>query len=74
MTSHLFISLDGVVEAPDRYFREDLYQDLSLFDDETVAGQGRRPLSREGEPIQLGLQSARTMPRGLQYPVFRLRT
>lgn len=176
LTSHLFISLDGVVEAPDRFLREDLYQDLSLFDDETVggqdavllgrrtyeewarfwpgadiepfasfinhvpkhvvsttlttldwsgssllrgnlleqvaalkrqpgqaigvhgsislvqallvaglldelrfilcpavAGQGRRLLSREGEPIHLDLQSARTTPRGLQYLVYRLR-
>lgn len=177
LTSHLFISLDGVVEAPDRFLRDELYQDLSLFEDETiagqdavplgrktyeewsmfwpdskiepfatfinnvpkyvaskslktlgwspsnllsgdvldeiatlktksgkaigvhgsvglvqallvaglldesrltlcpaVAGQGRRLLSREGEPTQLALQSARTTPRGLQYLVFRPRT
>ena len=176
LTSHLFISLDGVVEAPDRFLRDDLYQDLSLLDDETVggqdavllgrrtyeewarfwpgadiepfasfinqvpkyvvsgslqtldwapsrllsgdvldaiaalkrqpgqaigvhgsislvqallaaglldelrfvlcpavAGQGRRLLSREGEPIQLDLQTARTTPGGLQYLVFRPR-
>lgn len=176
LTSHLFISLDGVVEAPDRFLRDDLYQDLSLFDEETVtgqdavllgrrtyeawamfwpgaeiepfasfinqvpkyvvsgslrsldwapsrllsgdvldeiavlkrqagqaigvhgsislvqallaaglldelrfvlcpavAGQGRRLLSREGEPIQLDLRSARTTPGGLQYLVFRPR-
>lgn len=176
LTSHLFISLDGVVEAPDRFLRKDLYPDLSLFDDETVggqdavllgrrtyeewarfwpgadiepfasfinrvpkhvvsttlttldwsgssllrgplveqvaalknrvgggigvhgsislvqallvarlldelrfilcpvvAGQGRRLLSREGEPIQLDLRSARTTPRGLQYLVYRPR-
>lgn len=176
LTSHLFISLDGVVEAPDRFLRKDLYPDLSLFDDETVggqdavllgrrtyeewarfwpgadiepfasfinrvpkhvvsstltrldwsgssllpgnpveqvaalkhrvgggigvhgsislvqallvaglldelrfilcpvvAGQGRRLLSREGEPIQLDLHSARTTPRGLQYLVYRPR-
>jgi dihydrofolate reductase len=174
LTSHLFISLDGVVEAPDRFLREDLYRDLPLVSDETiagqdavllgrktyedwsmfwpdstiepfatfinavpkyvvsrslktldwsqskllsgdmvgeiaalksqagktigvhgsislvqallvaglldelrfilcpvVAGQGRRLLSREGEPIQLDLQSARTTPRGLQYLVFQ---
>jgi dihydrofolate reductase len=32
-----------------------------------VAGCGRRLLSREGDPIQLQLQSARTTPSGLQY-------
>ncbi len=32
-----------------------------------VAGQGRHLLSRDGDPIQLQLQSARTTPRGLQY-------
>lgn len=177
LTSHLFISLDGVVEAPDRFLRADLYQDLAQFNDETIAGQdavllggktyeawstfwpdsniepfasfinnvpkyvasnslktltwsqsnllsgdilaqvvalkrqpgktigvhgstslvqalliaglldelrfvvcpavvghGRRLLSREGEPIQLDLQSARTTPGGLQYMVFRPHT
>ncbi len=176
LTSHLFISLDGVVEAPDKFLRHDLYQDLALFSHQTVAeqdavllgrktyeewsgfwpdskiepfatfinnvpkyvaskslqtlgwqrsnllpgdileeiaalkrqagkgigvhgsislvqtllvaglldelrlllcpvvaGQGRRLLSRQGEPIQLDLQSARTTPRGLQYLVFRAR-
>jgi dihydrofolate reductase len=32
-----------------------------------VAGCGRRLLSREGDPIQLRLQSAQTTPTGLQY-------
>ena len=176
LVSHLFISLDGVVEAPDRFLRDDLYQDLDLFSDETiggqdtvllgrktyeewstfwpdaniepfatfinnvpkyvvskslqtlgwrqsqllsgdlrdevtalkkqpgktigvhgsiglvqsllvaglldelrfvlcpaVAGQGRRLLSREGEPIQLDVQSARASPGGLQYLVFQPR-
>lgn len=176
LISFLFISLDGVVEAPDKFLREDLYQDLDLFSDETIAGQdavvlgrktyeewsvfwpdadiepfasfinktpkyvasrslstldwqrshllsgdclgeiaalknqpgnsigvhgsislvqsllvaglldelrfvlcpaiagqGRRLLSREGPPIQLDLQAARTSPRGLQYLVFQPR-
>jgi dihydrofolate reductase len=176
LISHLFISVDGVVEAPNRFLREDLYQDLDLFNDATiggqdavllgrktyeewsafwpdsqiepfatfinnvpkyvaakslktpgwaqshllsgdilseiaalkgqpgktigvhgsiglvqsllvaglldelrfvlcpaVAGQGRRLLSRDGEPIQLDLQSARSSPGGLQYLVFRPR-
>jgi dihydrofolate reductase len=32
-----------------------------------IVGQGRRLLSRDGDPIQLSLQSARTTPSGLQY-------
>ncbi len=35
-----------------------------------VAGQGRRLLSRDGDPIQLNLQSARTTPSGLQYIIY----
>ncbi|NIR58627.1 MAG: dihydrofolate reductase family protein, partial [Gammaproteobacteria bacterium] len=38
-----------------------------------IAGQGRRLLSRDGEPIQLDLLSARTTPGGLQYLVFQPR-
>jgi dihydrofolate reductase len=38
-----------------------------------VAGQGRRLLSHDGDPIQLNLQSARTTPHGLQYLVYRPR-
>lgn len=176
LVSHLFISLDGVVEAPNRFMRDDLYRDLDQFDEETVGGQdavllgrktyeewapfwpgstiepfagfinnvpkyvasnsldtlawpgsrllsgnvldgvaalkaqpgkaigvhgstslvqallvaglldelrfvvcpavvgqGRRLLSRDGEPIQLDLESARATPSGLQYLVFRPR-
>jgi dihydrofolate reductase len=32
-----------------------------------IAGQGRRLLSQDGNPVQLSLQSARTTPSGLQY-------
>ena len=176
LVSHLFISLDGVVEAPNTFLREDLYPELDQFNDETiggqdavilgrktyeewstfwpssqiepfasfinnvpkyvasnsmkavswaksnllsgdiseeiaalkrrpgktigvhgsiglvqslliaglldelrfvlcpaVAGQGRHLLSRDGEPIQLDLQAARSTPGGLQYLVFRPR-
>ncbi len=38
-----------------------------------VAGHGRRLLSREGAPIPLDLQSARTTPRGLQFLIYRPR-
>jgi dihydrofolate reductase len=39
LTSHLFISLDGVVEAPDKWMRSDLYEDipeLPLSDEDAV--------------------------------------
>jgi dihydrofolate reductase len=177
LISYLFISVDGVVEAPDRFLRGDLYQDLDLLNDAAIgeqdavllgrktyedwsvfwpgskiepfatfintvpkyvastslktlgwpqsillcgdihghiaalkrqdgraigihgsislvqalltaglldelrfvlcpaiAGHGRRLLSRDGEPIQLDLQSARPTPGGLQYLVFQPRT
>ena len=38
-----------------------------------VAGHGRRLLSRDGEPIQLTLDSTRATPSGLQYMIFRPR-
>ncbi len=51
LTSHLFISLDGVVEAPDRFLRDDLYQDLSLFDEETVTGPPTSPPGPSVDPV-----------------------
>jgi hypothetical protein len=38
LVAHLFMSVDGVVEAPDRFLRADLFQDLDAFNDETVGG------------------------------------
>lgn len=46
LVSFLFLSLDGVVEAPDRFMRPDLYGDLDLFGDETFAGQDAVLLGR----------------------------
>lgn len=46
LVSHLFISVDGVVEAPDRFLREELYQDLDEFSDDTVGGQDAVLLGR----------------------------
>ena len=36
LTSFLFASLDGVVEAPNRYVRDDLYGDLLSLIRETL--------------------------------------
>ena len=38
LISYLFMSLDGVIEAPDRFLRPDLYGDLDPLDD-TLAEQ-----------------------------------
>lgn len=46
LISYLFISLDGVVEAPDRFLRDDLYQDLAPLD-ETIAEQDAVLLGRK---------------------------
>lgn len=47
LISFLFISLDGVVEAPDRFLREELYQDLDAFGDATIEGQDAVLLGRK---------------------------
>jgi dihydrofolate reductase len=47
LTSYLFISLDGVVEAPNTFLRDDLYPDLDLFIDETLAEQDTVLLGRK---------------------------
>lgn len=39
LVSHLFISLDGVVEAPNRFLRPEQYGDLDLFHEDTIGGQ-----------------------------------
>jgi hypothetical protein len=38
-----------------------------------IAGQGRRLLSRQGEPLQLDLRASRSTPGGLQYLVYQPR-
>jgi dihydrofolate reductase len=47
LVSHLFISIDGVVEAPNRFLRDDLYADLDHFNDETIGGQDAVLLGRK---------------------------
>ncbi|ASR51362.1 MULTISPECIES: dihydrofolate reductase family protein [Blastomonas] len=39
LASFLFISLDGVVEAPDTFVRPELYQDFSPLIAQSIAGQ-----------------------------------
>ncbi|MFB9240469.1 dihydrofolate reductase family protein [Massilia antarctica] len=47
LTSHLFISLDGVVEAPDTFVRPNLYADFDEFTCATVAEQDAILLGRK---------------------------
>ena len=46
LTSTLFISLDGVVEAPEKFLRDDLYEDLDPLIGESIAEQDAVLLGR----------------------------
>lgn len=82
LTSFLFMSLDGVVEAPHVFVRPELYEAFPALIGETIAeqdavlivcpvlaGGGRRLLPDGHAPLQLELVSARSTPSGLQYLV-----
>jgi dihydrofolate reductase len=47
LVSFLFISLDGVVEAPNKYMRSDLFEDLPELIGQTVAEQDAVLLGRK---------------------------
>ena len=47
VTSFLFISLDGVVEAPDKFVRSDLYEDFPPLTAESIAEQDAVLLGRK---------------------------
>src|SRR4051812_47111191 len=47
VTSYLFISLDGVVEAPDTFVRSDLYEDFDPLTAEMIAEQDAVLLGRK---------------------------
>lgn len=47
LTSYLFMSLDGVVEAPDTYVRPEAYADFSPLIDQTIAEQDTVLLGRK---------------------------
>ena len=46
LISFLFISVDGVVEAPDRFVRDDAYSDLTPLIEEGIADQDSVLLGR----------------------------
>lgn len=68
------IGVHGSVSLVQALLVAGLLDELRLVVCPVIAGQGRRLLSREGEPIQLDLRSARTTPRGLQFVVLQPRT
>src|SRR5438270_12802699 len=47
LTSFLLVSLDGVVDAPNRFFRGDVYEDLLSLIGETIAEQDAVLLGRK---------------------------
>ena len=47
LTSFLFISLDGVVEAPNKFVRDDVFKDIIALIGETVAEQDTILLGRK---------------------------
>lgn len=62
LTSYLLISLDGVVEAPRRFFREDVYPDILPLIGDTIAEQDE--WSRFDNGVTLG--QAETAPYNAQ--------
>ncbi|HEY1092417.1 MAG TPA: dihydrofolate reductase family protein [Burkholderiaceae bacterium] len=67
------IGVHGSIELVQALLVAGLIDELKLVLCPALAGQGRRLLSRKGEPIQLDLQSAQATPGGLQFLVYRPR-
>jgi len=67
------IGVHGSISLVQTLLDAGLIDELKLVMCPAIAGQGRRLFSRDGDPIQLDLQSAQTTPGGLQFLVFRPR-
>jgi len=67
------IGVHGSISLVQSLLMAGLVDELRFIMCPAVAGQGRRLLARDGDPIQLNLQSARATPSGLQYLVYRPR-
>jgi dihydrofolate reductase len=67
------IGVHGSVSLVQSLLTAGLLDELKFTLVPAVAGHGRRLLSRDGEPIQLTLESTRATPRGLQCMIFRPR-
>jgi len=67
------IGVHGSISLVQSLLTAGLLDELKFTLIPAVAGHGRRLLSRDGEPIQLTLDSTRVTPRGLQCMIFRPR-
>ncbi|HRX40995.1 MAG TPA: dihydrofolate reductase family protein, partial [Parvularculaceae bacterium] len=67
------IGVHGSISLVQTLLDAGLIDELKLVICPAIAGQGRCLFSRDGDPIQLDLQSAQTTPGGLQFLVFRPR-
>ena len=47
LTAYVFMSLDGVIEAPDTYIRPEAYPDFSTLIDQTLVEQDAVILGRK---------------------------
>jgi len=63
------IGVHGSIGLVQSMLGEGLLDELRLVVFPAIAGRGRRLFERDGEPIQLDLQSAKSTPTGLQYVV-----
>jgi dihydrofolate reductase len=63
------IGVHGSIGLVQSMLGEGLLDELRLIVFPAIAGRGRRLVERDGESIQLDLQSAKSTPTGLQYVV-----
>ena len=64
------IGVHGSISLVQSLLVAGLLEELRFIVFPVIAGQGRRLLSGDGDPIQLNLQSAKATPSGLQYLVY----
>ena len=67
------IGVHGSISLVQSLLMAGLLDELRLVLFPVVAGKGRRLLSQDGDPIQLDLEAARSMPSGLQFLTYRPR-
>ena len=67
------IGVHGSISLVQYLLTQGLLDELRFVLFPAVAGNGRRLLSREGDPIQLDLTATRSMPSGLQFLTYHPR-
>ncbi len=65
------IGVHGSISLVQSLLNAGLIDELRLTVIPAIVGKGRRLLSRDGQPIQLNLESSQAFPGGMQYMVFR---